>query len=193
VAIQISSGTRQPSAIQMRRRLEFVRPLFLDNSSSFITIDVKKMFQFHDFSELCSALQFSGFRNFHFRHFGIFGLRVFGTRDFGFSAPGSSFCSDSQPFIISIPEFRKFGFLIPRAHNIVVVLKIRYDSSVFGDFGTSGLRVSGFRSTRILDLLSFPTPDFRNSDLLYPPDPHRTMVTHNHGGTWHVHEGPRRF
>ena len=63
VAIQISSGTRQPSAIQMRKRLEFVRPLFLDNSSSFITIDVKKMFQFHDFSELCLALYFSGLRN----------------------------------------------------------------------------------------------------------------------------------
>jgi hypothetical protein len=114
-----------------------------------------------------------------------FSLRVFSTREF--------ICSDSQPFIISIPEFRKFRFLIPRAHNIVVVLKIRYDSSVFGDFGTSGLRVSGFRSTRILDLLSFPTPEFQNSDLLYPPDPHRTMVTHNHGGTWHVHEGPCRF
>jgi hypothetical protein len=108
-------------------------------------------------------------------------------------APGSSFRSDSQPFIISIAEFRKIGFLILWAHNIVVVLKIRYDSSVFRDFGTLGLRVSGLRPSRLSGLLSFPTPDFRNFDLRYPSDPHSIVVTHNYGGTWYINEVPRCF
>jgi hypothetical protein len=60
----------------------------------------------------------------------------------------------------------------------------------FRHFGISDF---GFRSMRLSDLLSFPTPDFQNSDLLYPPGPHSTVVTHNYGGTWHVNEGPRRF
>jgi hypothetical protein len=80
-------------------------------------------------------------------------------------------------FVTSIPEFQKFGFLALWAHNTTVALKICYGSSVSEDFGTSGLRVSGFRFLRLPDLLSFPTSDFRNSDLLYPLGPHNTTVS----------------
>jgi hypothetical protein len=66
-------------------------------------------------------------------------------------------------FVASITEFQKFGFLALWAHNTVVTLKIFYGSSVFEDFRTSGLRVSGFRFLRLSDLLSFPTPDFQIS------------------------------
>jgi hypothetical protein len=72
-----SSGTRQSSAISCADDSNLSSLRFLDNSSSFVTIEFKKVFQFHEFSELCSTLYFSGVRNFSFRYFGTFEILRF--------------------------------------------------------------------------------------------------------------------
>jgi hypothetical protein len=74
-----------------------------------------KVFQFHELSELCSALCFSGVRNFNFRYFGTFGTLSFGTQDFGFSELPSSRHFGTSSFGVSAHEaFRPALFSKPR-------------------------------------------------------------------------------
>jgi hypothetical protein len=59
-----------------------------------------------------SALQFSCFRSFHFRHFGISKLRVFVPQDFGFQGFGVSILENSRLTLLSNPRLLKFCFTL---------------------------------------------------------------------------------